>query len=92
MRRQRWQVSKIARTEGPRGFFAGYDAFLLRDLPFDAIEFATYEALKSFYMGMTKRRRLNAVEAAATGAIAGGFTGARHPSRIRDVSMAYQDS
>ena len=71
----RWQVSKIARTEGLRGFFAGYDAFLLRDLPFDAIEFATYEALKSFYLGMTHRRRLNTMEAAVTGAIAGGFTG-----------------
>lgn len=57
-----------------RGLFAGYGAFILRDLPFDAIEFAAYEALKSVYSKFTKRR-LNTFEAAATGAIAGGFTG-----------------
>jgi len=43
-------------------------------MPFDAIEFAAYEALKSVYSKFT-RRRLNAAEAAMTGAIAGGFTG-----------------
>lgn len=60
--------------EGVKGLFAGYGAFILRDMPFDAIEFAAYEALKSVYSRFTKRR-LNAAEAAATGAIAGGFTG-----------------
>ena len=29
--------------------FAGYGSFLLRDLPFDAIEFVAYEQLKSMY-------------------------------------------
>lgn len=29
----------IVGTEGRRGIFAGYGSFLLRDLPFDAIEF-----------------------------------------------------
>ena len=28
------------------GLFAGFGSFLLRDLPFDAIEFASYEQLK----------------------------------------------
>jgi solute carrier family 25 S-adenosylmethionine transporter 26 len=32
--------------EGTRGLFAGYGSFLLRDLPFDAIEFVAYEQLK----------------------------------------------
>ena len=32
-----------------RGLFAGYGSFLLRDLPFDAIEFVAYEQLKSMY-------------------------------------------
>lgn len=57
-----------------RGLFAGYSAFLLRDLPFDAVEFAAYEALKSIYTGHSKRK-LNAIESGVTGAVAGGFTG-----------------
>lgn len=72
------QISTIVKKEGVRGFFAGYGAFLLRDLPFDAVEFAAYEALKSVYTRYTKRN-LNAVESAATGAIAGGITGTSHP-------------
>lgn len=37
------------RREGARGLFAGYGSFLLRDLPFDAIEFMAYEQLKKAY-------------------------------------------
>ncbi len=40
-------LTTILRTEGRRGIFAGYGSFLLRDLPFDAIEFFAYEAAKS---------------------------------------------
>ena len=36
----------IVAREGLRGLYAGYGAFLLRDLPFDAIEFVAYEQLK----------------------------------------------
>ena len=39
----------IASREGTRGLFAGYGSFLLRDLPFDAIEFVAYEQLKKTY-------------------------------------------
>ena len=39
-------VRGIAAQEGVRGLFAGYGSFLLRDLPFDAIEFVAYEQLK----------------------------------------------
>ena len=42
-------VRNILRREGLRGLFAGYGSFLLRDLPFDAIEFVAYEQLKSMY-------------------------------------------
>ena len=43
-----WQgaVSNILTTSGPRGFYAGWSALALRDLPFDLIEFPLYEALK----------------------------------------------
>jgi hypothetical protein len=36
----------IVAREGARGIFAGYGSFLLRDLPFDAIEFVAYEQFK----------------------------------------------
>ena len=39
----------ILAREGGRGLFAGYGSFLLRDLPFDAIEFVAYEQLKQAY-------------------------------------------
>lgn len=42
-------VRNILRREGVRGLFAGYGSFLLRDLPFDAIEFVAYEQLKFMY-------------------------------------------
>jgi len=33
-----------------RGLFAGYGSFMLRDLPFDAIEFVAYEQLKKSWV------------------------------------------
>lgn len=67
-------VSGIVGREGMKGLYAGYSAFLLRDLPFDAIEFFAYEALKSTYKSRVNRE-ISAEEAAVTGAIAGGITG-----------------
>ena len=43
-------VQTILRTEGVRGLFAGYGSFMLRDLPFDAIEFVAYEQLKKSWV------------------------------------------
>jgi hypothetical protein len=42
-------VRGVVQREGYRGLFAGYRSFLLRDLPFDAIEFVAYEQLKRSY-------------------------------------------
>ena len=39
-------VKEIARVEGLRGFYAGYWSTVLREMPFDALQFALYEALK----------------------------------------------
>ena len=50
-------VRHIVRTEGVRGLFAGYDGFLLRDLPFDAIEFVAYEQLKLLFQVRRRRPR-----------------------------------
>ncbi|CAD7703216.1 unnamed protein product [Ostreobium quekettii] len=67
-------VKGIVGREGPQGLFAGYGAFLLRDLPFDAIEFFTYEFLKSTYEEHVLRP-IHSGEAAVAGAVAGGVTG-----------------
>jgi len=44
-------VRAILAKEGVRGLYAGYGAFLLRDLPFDAIEFVAYEQVGFFWGG-----------------------------------------
>ncbi|XP_020270678.1 probable S-adenosylmethionine carrier 2, chloroplastic [Asparagus officinalis] len=42
-------VRLIAAKEGFKGLYAGYSFFLLRDLPFDAIQFCLYEQLRIGY-------------------------------------------
>lgn len=68
-------VRTILAREGVKGLFAGYGSFLLRDLPFDAIQFAIYEQLKITVKKAVKRD-LRDSETAVVGALAGAFTGA----------------
>ncbi|XP_021802869.1 S-adenosylmethionine carrier 1, chloroplastic/mitochondrial-like, partial [Prunus avium] len=68
-------VRLIASKEGFKGFYAGYGSFLLRDLPFDAIQFCLYEQLRLGYKAAAKRE-LNDPENAIIGAFAGALTGA----------------
>jgi solute carrier family 25 S-adenosylmethionine transporter 26 len=70
-------LRSIISREGARGIFAGYGSFLLRDLPFDAIEFVAYEQLKkSYHAGVLKKSRdLNPGEHSMFGAAAGAVTG-----------------
>ncbi|KAK3126829.1 hypothetical protein QOZ80_7AG0563500 [Eleusine coracana subsp. coracana] len=42
-------VRFIVAKEGIKGLYAGYGSFLLRDLPFDAIQFCIYEQLRIGY-------------------------------------------
>lgn len=61
-------VKSISQAEGFRGLFAGYGSFLLRDLPFDAIEFVAYEQLKrSYKASLTEVRDPNSLETSAIG-------------------------
>jgi len=71
-------VSNILERDGIPGLFRGYPAFLLRDLPFDAIEFVAYEQLKIAYASMAGLSvgALGGAQTALIGAIAGGITGA----------------
>ncbi|CAL9001193.1 unnamed protein product [Prunus brigantina] len=68
-------VRLIASKEGFKGFYAGYGSLLLRDLPFDAIQFCLYEQLRLGYKAAAKRE-LNDPENAIIGAFAGALTGA----------------
>ncbi|XP_071921078.1 S-adenosylmethionine carrier 1, chloroplastic/mitochondrial-like isoform X2 [Coffea arabica] len=53
----------------------GFGSFLLRDLPFDAVQFCIYEQLRIGYK-LAARRDLNDPETAMIGAFAGAITGA----------------
>ncbi|KAF9681976.1 hypothetical protein SADUNF_Sadunf05G0059300 [Salix dunnii] len=68
-------VRLIVSREGFKGFYAGYGSFLLRDLPFDAIQFCIYEQLRIGYR-VAAQRELNDPENAVIGAFAGALTGA----------------
>lgn len=68
-------VRLIVSKQGLRGLYAGYGSFLLRDLPFDAIQFCIYEQLRLGYK-LAARRELNDPENAIIGAFAGAITGA----------------
>lgn len=68
-------IRLIVSKEGFKGLYAGYGSFLLRDLPFDAIQFCIYEQLRIGYK-LAARRDLNDPENAAIGAFAGALTGA----------------
>ncbi|KAL0440366.1 UNVERIFIED_CONTAM: putative S-adenosylmethionine carrier 2, chloroplastic, partial [Sesamum latifolium] len=68
-------VRLVVAKEGFRGLYAGYGSFLLRDLPFDAIQFCIYEQLRIGYK-LAARRDLSDPENAIIGAFAGAITGA----------------
>lgn len=68
-------VRLIASREGFKGLYVGYGSFLLRDLPFDAIQFCIYEQLRIGYK-VAAKRDLNDPENAIIGAFAGAITGA----------------
>lgn len=68
-------VRLIVAKEGFKGLYAGYSSFLLRDLPFDAIQFCIYEQLRIGYK-LAAKRDLNDPETAVIGAFAGAITGA----------------
>jgi hypothetical protein len=70
----RAQIRSILSREGISGMYAGYGAFMMRDLPFDAIEFVAYEQVKRL-AEKTLGRDINPGECSVIGAFAGGFTG-----------------
>jgi solute carrier family 25 S-adenosylmethionine transporter 26 len=69
-------VWHIASREGiAGGLFAGFGSFLLRDLPFDAIEFTSYEQIKLAWSSVGGHE-IKQHESAVVGAVAGMLAGA----------------
>ncbi len=73
-------MRSILAKEGVRGLYAGYGAFMLRDLPFDAIEFVAYEQLKKAYAASV-RRELNPAEVGPPAALPVGAWATGLPRR-----------
>lgn len=71
-------ISSIWSKDGWRGFFAGYGATLLRDVPYTMLELGVYENLKVFLKGKATTTELSQREelfaAGVTGAIAASLT------------------
>ena len=71
-------VRAILAKEGVGGLFTGYASLVVRELPFDAIQFPMYEFLKARWAAQTGRLRLetweNSICGSAAGAVAAAVT------------------
>lgn len=64
---------KIWRREGIHSLFAGYSVTLMRDAPFAAIYFLSYEMMKESQKALFGQKNLNTANHLFAGAIAGGI-------------------
>ncbi|PXF40310.1 putative S-adenosylmethionine carrier 2, chloroplastic [Gracilariopsis chorda] len=62
--------------EGLGGFYTGYGSLVLRELPFDAIQFPLYEYLKTVAMRRKRGGQLETWETSVCGSIAGAISAA----------------
>mmetsp|Transcript_5837 Transcript_5837/g.17472 ORF Transcript_5837/g.17472 Transcript_5837/m.17472 type:complete len:344 (+) Transcript_5837:141-1172(+) len=69
-------VRAILAAEGVRGLFTGYGSLVMREMPFDIIEFPLYEALKKEWAKRVPDGRLATWQNALCGSIAGAFASA----------------
>eukprot|EP01041_Mallomonas_annulata_P002086 gene2086-4076_t len=67
-------VKKTWMDEGMKGFFVGYGATLLRDVPYTMLELGLYDNIKTFIRKFQKREDLTQGEELTSAAITGGFT------------------
>jgi len=67
-------VSKTFAEEGLGGFFVGYGATLLRDVPYTMLELGLYENIKTLIGTVQKRSSVSQNEELLAAAITGGFT------------------
>lgn len=73
-------VSSILKTEGPLGFYRGYTSLVIRELPFDALQFPLYEFFKKQWVKKKYASKnidcLKTWESCVCGSVAGGISAA----------------
>jgi solute carrier family 25 (mitochondrial S-adenosylmethionine transporter), member 26 len=69
-------VRAIFAQQGVRGFFTGYSSLVIRELPFDAIQFPLYELLKSQVAKRSPTGKIETWQSSLCGSAAGGFAAA----------------
>lgn len=62
--------------EGVAGFFSGYGSLVLRELPFDAMQFPLYEYLKAQWARRAGVEQLETWQSSLCGSLAGGVSAA----------------
>ena len=92
-------MADILKKDGIRGFYAGYGATLVRDVPFTMLELGIYENLKSLFRFIKNLTTLTPQEELTAAAITGGVasfittpldlikTKVRHPTRLPSYSL-----
>jgi solute carrier family 25 S-adenosylmethionine transporter 26 len=65
-------ISDILKTDGIKGFYAGYGATLVRDVPFTMLELGIYENLKTLLKLVQNKKELSPQEELAAAAFTGG--------------------
>jgi hypothetical protein len=71
-----WDAAKtIARIEGVGALYSGYQATIVRDLPFSALQFAFYEQERKFAQRWTGRQDIGLGLEILTAVSAGGLAG-----------------
>ena len=68
-------VKLIFKQDGIIGFYAGYAACCLRDIPFTVFQLAFYDIIKQIMLVLKKKGSLNQSEDVICAALTGGLTG-----------------
>ncbi|GAB5353835.1 hypothetical protein AAMO2058_000068200 [Amorphochlora amoebiformis] len=68
-------IRGIYKKEGFRGFFVGFRATVLREMPFSVVQFTVWEQLK-WYFQTRSQRRITAWESGLCGSLAGALAAA----------------
>ncbi|GAB5029597.1 s-adenosylmethionine carrier 1 [Nannochloropsis oceanica] len=68
-------IKQIWKTEGLPGFFTGYKATLIRDVPYTMLELGLYENFKTLLKKYRKREELTTLEELSAAAVTGGLVG-----------------
>jgi solute carrier family 25 (mitochondrial S-adenosylmethionine transporter), member 26 len=69
-------VRAVIAKEGVGGFFTGYTSLIVRELPFDAIQFPLYEFLKTQWAKRSPTKSLETWQQSLCGSVAGGVAAA----------------